>query len=74
MSHHLGYVGAVVSAILFGVSSTFNKITLENLNPSRWNWFASPLFSQHGTNFSGSMSKLQANYTTLKRKGLWQKT
>jgi drug/metabolite transporter (DMT)-like permease len=34
MSHHWGYVAAVVSAILFGVSSTFNKITLENVNPT----------------------------------------
>lgn len=34
MSHHWGYVGAVISAILFGVSSTFNKIALENVNPT----------------------------------------
>ena len=34
MSHHWGYVGAVLSAILFGISSTFNKITLENVNPT----------------------------------------
>src|SRR4030066_1735970 len=34
MSHHWGYVGAVVSAILFGVSSTLNKIALENVNPT----------------------------------------
>ena len=34
MSHHWGYVSAVVSAILFGVSSTFNKIALENVNPT----------------------------------------
>jgi drug/metabolite transporter (DMT)-like permease len=34
MSHHWGYVAAVVSAILFGVSSTLNKITLENVNPT----------------------------------------
>jgi drug/metabolite transporter (DMT)-like permease len=32
MSHHWGYVA--VSAILFGVSSTLNKITLENVNPT----------------------------------------
>jgi drug/metabolite transporter (DMT)-like permease len=32
MSHHWGYVAAVVSAILFGVSSTLNKIALENVN------------------------------------------
>ena len=29
----LGYVGAIVSAILFGASSTLNKITLEAVNP-----------------------------------------
>lgn len=34
MSHHWGYVAAVVSAILFGVSSTFNKIAIENVNPT----------------------------------------
>jgi drug/metabolite transporter (DMT)-like permease len=34
MSHHWGYVAAVVSAILFGVSSTLNKIALENVNPT----------------------------------------
>ena len=34
MSHHWGYVSAVVSAILFGASSTFNKIALENVNPT----------------------------------------
>ena len=34
VSHHWGYVGAVISAILFGVSSTFNKIALENVNPT----------------------------------------
>src|SRR4030067_1711130 len=34
MSHHCGYVSAVVSAILFGVSSTLNKIALENVNPT----------------------------------------
>jgi drug/metabolite transporter (DMT)-like permease len=34
MSHHWGYVAAVVSAILFGVSATLNKITLENVNPT----------------------------------------
>ncbi len=33
MTHHWGYVGAVVSAILFGISSTLNKIALENVNP-----------------------------------------
>ncbi len=34
MSHHWGYVAAVVSAILFGVSSTLNKIATENVNPT----------------------------------------
>jgi drug/metabolite transporter (DMT)-like permease len=34
MSHHWGYVAAVVSAILFGVSATLNKIALENVNPT----------------------------------------
>jgi drug/metabolite transporter (DMT)-like permease len=34
MSHHWGYVSAVISAILFGVSSTLNKIALENTNPT----------------------------------------
>jgi drug/metabolite transporter (DMT)-like permease len=34
MSHHWGYVAAVASAILFGVSSTLNKIVLENVNPT----------------------------------------
>ncbi len=33
MTHHWGYVGAVASAVLFGVSSTLNKIALENVNP-----------------------------------------
>jgi drug/metabolite transporter (DMT)-like permease len=34
VSHHWGYVAAVISAILFGVSSTFNKIALEDVNPT----------------------------------------
>jgi drug/metabolite transporter (DMT)-like permease len=34
LSHHWGYVAAIASAILFGVSSTLNKITLENVNPT----------------------------------------
>jgi drug/metabolite transporter (DMT)-like permease len=34
MSHHWGYVAVVFSAILFGVSSTLNKIALENVNPT----------------------------------------
>ncbi len=33
MTHHWGYVGATVSAVLFGVSSALNKIALENVNP-----------------------------------------
>ncbi|MEM2102844.1 MAG: DMT family transporter [Candidatus Bathyarchaeia archaeon] len=33
MTHHWGYVGAVVSAVLFGVSSALNKIALENVAP-----------------------------------------
>jgi drug/metabolite transporter (DMT)-like permease len=34
MSHHWGYVAAVVSAILFGISSTLNKIVLKNADPT----------------------------------------
>jgi drug/metabolite transporter (DMT)-like permease len=34
VSHHWGYVGAILSAVLFGISSTFNKIALENVNPT----------------------------------------
>ena len=33
MTHHWGYVSAITSAVLFGVSSTLNKIALENVNP-----------------------------------------
>ncbi len=33
MTHHWGYVGAIASAVLFGVSSTLNKIALENAHP-----------------------------------------
>jgi len=33
MTHHWGYVGAISSALLFGVSSTLNKIALENVHP-----------------------------------------
>ena len=33
MTHHWGYVGATASAVLFGVSSTMNKVALENVNP-----------------------------------------
>ncbi len=34
MSHHWGYVSAVASALLFGVSSTLNKLALENVDPT----------------------------------------
>jgi drug/metabolite transporter (DMT)-like permease len=34
LSHHWGYVSAIASAILFGISSTFNKITLQNVHPT----------------------------------------
>lgn len=34
MTHHWGYVSAVASAVLFGISSTLNKIALENVNPT----------------------------------------
>lgn len=33
MTHHWGYVGAITSAILFSISSTFNKIALGNVHP-----------------------------------------
>jgi drug/metabolite transporter (DMT)-like permease len=33
MTHHWGYLGAITSALLFGISSTFNKIALENVSP-----------------------------------------
>ena len=33
MTHHWGYVGALASAALFGVSSTLNKIALEGVHP-----------------------------------------
>jgi len=33
LTHHWGYVSAITSAVLFGVSSTLNKIALENVNP-----------------------------------------
>lgn len=33
MTHHWGYVGALASAVLFGISSTLNKIALENVDP-----------------------------------------
>lgn len=34
MTHHWGYVSAVASALLFGISSTLNKIALENVHPT----------------------------------------
>jgi drug/metabolite transporter (DMT)-like permease len=34
VTHHWGYVGAIASAVLFGISSTLNKIALKNVNPS----------------------------------------
>jgi drug/metabolite transporter (DMT)-like permease len=34
MSHHWGYVAAIVSAILYGVSTTLNKIVLKTVNPT----------------------------------------
>ncbi|HLN44974.1 MAG TPA: DMT family transporter [Candidatus Sulfotelmatobacter sp.] len=34
MSHHWGYISVVVAAVLFGVSSTLNKIALKNVNPT----------------------------------------
>jgi drug/metabolite transporter (DMT)-like permease len=33
LTHHWGYVGATVSAVLFGFSTTLNKIALENASP-----------------------------------------
>ncbi len=33
MTHHWGYVGAVTAAILFGLSSTLNKIALAEVQP-----------------------------------------
>lgn len=34
MTHHWGYVSAVASAVLFGISSTLNKIVLQNVHPT----------------------------------------
>jgi drug/metabolite transporter (DMT)-like permease len=34
LTHHWGYVSAVASALLFGTSSTLNKIALENVHPT----------------------------------------
>jgi drug/metabolite transporter (DMT)-like permease len=33
MTHHWGYVGVVVSAVLFGITATFNKIVLAKVEP-----------------------------------------
>jgi drug/metabolite transporter (DMT)-like permease len=33
MTHHWGYVGIVVSAVLFGITATFNKIVLAKVEP-----------------------------------------
>ncbi|WP_457752929.1 DMT family transporter [Thermococcus sp.] len=33
MTHHYGYVSAVLAALLFGMSSTLNKIALRNVHP-----------------------------------------
>jgi len=33
MTHHWGYVGAVAAAVLFGLSSTLNKIALADVHP-----------------------------------------
>ena len=33
MTHHWGYLGAITSAVLFGMSSTFNKLALANVSP-----------------------------------------
>lgn len=34
MTHHWGYVGAVSSAVLFGIGATFNKIVLASVHPT----------------------------------------
>ena len=34
MTHHWGYVGAVASALLFGLGATFNKIAVADVNPT----------------------------------------
>lgn len=33
MTHHWGYLGAITASLLFGLSSTLNKIALENVSP-----------------------------------------
>jgi drug/metabolite transporter (DMT)-like permease len=34
MTHHWGYVGAVASALLFGIGATLNKIAVADVNPT----------------------------------------
>lgn len=34
MEHYWGYVGAIVSALLFGLGTTLNKIVLAEVNPT----------------------------------------
>ena len=34
MTHHWGYVGAIASAILFGLGTTLNKLALADVNPT----------------------------------------
>jgi drug/metabolite transporter (DMT)-like permease len=34
MTHHWGYIGAVTAALLFGLSSTLNKIVLGDIHPT----------------------------------------
>lgn len=34
MTHHWGYVGAIASALLFGVGTTLNKLALFSVNPT----------------------------------------
>ncbi|MEM3011427.1 MAG: DMT family transporter [Candidatus Bathyarchaeia archaeon] len=34
MTHHWGYVGAISSALLFGIGATLNKIVLANAHPT----------------------------------------
>ena len=34
MTHHWGYVGAITSALLFGIGTTLNKLALAKVNPT----------------------------------------
>jgi drug/metabolite transporter (DMT)-like permease len=34
VSHHWGYVSVIASAVLFGISSTLNKLALQNVSPT----------------------------------------